>query len=63
MAQSNVVAPLLQRSQSVDARTAAAPVWLSSSPMPIQWHNDIVGITLTVALRSFVSEMIWRKYL
>jgi hypothetical protein len=25
--------------------------------------NNIVGITLTVALLSFVPEMIWRKYL
>jgi hypothetical protein len=42
---------------------AAALALFAAGIAPLGALNNIVGITLTVALLSFVPEMIWRKYL
>jgi hypothetical protein len=43
---------------------AAALVWFAAGMAPSGPHslNNIVGITLSVALLSFLPEVIWRKY-
>ena len=44
---------------------AAALALLAAGIVPLSPHslNNIVSITLAIALLSFVAEMIWRKYL
>jgi hypothetical protein len=47
---------------------ATALVWMTSfiwmeTLLGLHSLNNIVGVTLTVALLSFVPEMLWRKYL
>jgi hypothetical protein len=44
---------------------AAALAWLAAGIAPLGPHslNNILGLTLIVALLSFVPEMIWRKYI